>query len=84
MPAICIDSFVRLTRDVPLNHLRRGDVGVVQSPWFAPSGAYEVEFHVPGHEYPIRTVLHECDFRIEQERPELDPDDDALDAAYGI
>jgi hypothetical protein len=85
MSAIFINSLVRLTRDVPLSSLHRGDVGVVQSRWFGPDGAYEVEFRVPGHEYPIRTVLQEFDFRVEPHGPDADVEDaDAPDAAYAI
>jgi hypothetical protein len=40
-----VDDFVRLTRDIPELSLHRGEVGVVRSTWFAPSVAYEVEFH---------------------------------------
>jgi hypothetical protein len=40
-----IDDRVRLTHDVPQFALSRGAVGVVRSTWFAPSVAYEVEFH---------------------------------------
>jgi hypothetical protein len=41
-----VDDFVRLTIDIPELSLCRGDVGVVRSIWFAPSVAYEVEFHL--------------------------------------
>ena len=40
-----VDDRVRLTHDVPQFALSRGAVGVVRSTWFAPSVAYEVEFH---------------------------------------
>lgn len=52
-----IDDFVRLTTDVPELCLRRGDVGVVRSTWFAPSTAYEVEFHNVGIDEQTRAVL---------------------------
>jgi hypothetical protein len=40
-----VDDRVRLTHDVPQFSLPRGAVGVVRSIWFAPSVAFEVEFH---------------------------------------
>ena len=43
-----VDDFVRLTQDIPELSLHRGTVGVVRSTWFAPSVAYEVEFHGVG------------------------------------
>ncbi len=43
-----VDDFVRLTQDIPELALQRGEVGVVRSTWFAPSMAYEVEFHPIG------------------------------------
>jgi hypothetical protein len=52
-----IDDFVRLTRDIPELALIRGEVGVVRSTWFAPSIAYEVEFHQVGHDYQTRALL---------------------------
>ncbi|MGD0462829.1 MAG: DUF4926 domain-containing protein [Tepidisphaeraceae bacterium] len=52
-----IDDFVRLTTDIPELALIRGEVGVVRSTWFAPSTAYEVEFHQIGHDYQTRALL---------------------------
>ena len=75
MPAIYVNNLVRLTRDVPLNGLHRGDVGVVQSLWFAPDEVYEVEFRVPGHDYAIRTVLHEGEFVVERDHVSVGEDD---------
>ncbi len=43
-----IDDYVRLISDIPELCLHRGDVGVVRSTWFAPTTAYEVEFHPVG------------------------------------
>ena len=43
-----VDDFVRLTRDIPELSLTCGSVGVVRSTWFAPTVAYEVEFHPIG------------------------------------
>ena len=52
-----IDDFVRLTQDIPELSLNRGQVGVVRSTWFAPSVAYEVEFHKIGNDYQTRALL---------------------------
>jgi hypothetical protein len=52
-----VDDFVRLTRDIPELALIRGEVGVVRSTWFAPSVAYEVEFHQVGHDFQTRALL---------------------------
>ena len=52
-----IDDFVRLTQDIPELALNRGTVGVVRSTWFAPSVAYEVEFHKIGNDYQTRALL---------------------------
>jgi hypothetical protein len=53
----CVDDIVRLTRDIPELSLHRGDLGVVRSTWFAPATAYEVEFHLKGHDMPPRALL---------------------------
>ena len=60
-----IDDFVRLTRDVPELALTRGEVGVVRSTWFAPSVAYEVEFHQIGHDYQTRCLLRPEQIEVE-------------------
>ena len=52
-----VDDFVRLTKDIPELALSRGEIGVVRSTWFAPSVAYEVEFHKIGHDYQCRALL---------------------------
>lgn len=52
-----IDDFVRLTTDIPELALHRGDVGVVRSTWFAPTTAYEVEFHPVGLHNETRALL---------------------------
>jgi len=52
-----IDDFVRLTQDIPELSLNRGQGGVVRSTWFAPSTAYEVEFHKIGNDYQTRALL---------------------------
>jgi hypothetical protein len=57
MQELHINDFVRLTQDVPQLALNKGEVGVVRSKWFAPSVAYEVEFHQIGHDYQTRCLL---------------------------
>lgn len=52
-----VDDFVRLTQDIPELALARGEVGVVRSTWFAPTVAYEVEFHHPGLDCATRALL---------------------------
>ncbi len=52
-----VDDFVRLTQDIPELTLRRGEVGVVRSTWFAPHVAYEVEFHQVGLNHQTRALL---------------------------
>jgi hypothetical protein len=52
-----IDDYVRLTQDIPELSLNRGSVGVVRSTWFAPTVAYEVEFHQVGLDHQTRALL---------------------------
>ena len=52
-----VDDFVRLVTDIPELSLNRGEVGVVRSTWFAPSVAYEVEFHRQGESHQTRALL---------------------------
>jgi hypothetical protein len=52
-----IDDVVRLITDIPELSLTRGEVGVVRSTWFAPSIAYEVEFHLKGQSHETRALL---------------------------
>lgn len=52
-----IDDYVRLTQDIPELALNRGQVGVVRSTWFAPTIAYEVEFHIAGMSAQTRALL---------------------------
>ena len=60
------DDFVRLTTDIPELSLVRGEVGVVRSTWFAPSVAYEVEFHQIGHDYQTRALLLPQQVEVEE------------------
>ena len=52
-----IDDQVRLVEDIPELFLFRGEVGIVKSTWFAPTVAYEVEFHQVGLAYETRALL---------------------------
>ena len=61
-----IDDFVRLTRDIPELSLHRGEVGVVRSTWFAPSTAYEVEFHPIGLSHETRALLLPEQLQVEE------------------
>lgn len=60
-----VDDYVRLTQDIPELSLNRGELGVVRSTWFAPSVAYEVEFHKIGHDYQTRALLLETQVEVE-------------------
>jgi hypothetical protein len=61
-----IDDFVRLTRDIPELSLHRGEIGVVRSTWFAPSTAYEVEFHPLGLSHETRALLLPEQLQVEE------------------
>ena len=63
-----VDDFVRLTRDIPELSLHRGEVGVVRSTWFAPSTAYEVEFHPVGWIRETRALLMAEQLEVEEAR----------------
>jgi hypothetical protein len=43
--------------DIPELSLCRGEVGIVRSTWFAPTIAYEVEFHQKGQSHETRALL---------------------------
>ncbi len=61
-----VDDFVRLTQDIPELALIRGEVGVVRSTWFAPSIAYEVEFHPIGLDHATRALLLADQVQVEE------------------
>ena len=61
-----VDDFVRLTRDIPELSLHRGEVGVVRSTWFAPSTAYEVEFHPGTNSSETRCLLVAEQIQVEE------------------
>ena len=62
-----VDDTVRLTQDIPELSLSRGSLGVVRSTWFAPSVAYEVEFHQIGNDYQTRALLLAEQVEVEDE-----------------
>ena len=61
-----VDDYVRLTQDIPELALQRGEVGVVRSTWFAPSMAYEVEFHPVGLNGETRALLLAEQVQVEE------------------
>jgi hypothetical protein len=61
-----IDDFVRLNQDIPELSLTRGEIGIVRSTWFAPSVAYEVEFHPVGLSHKARALLMEAQLTVEE------------------
>ena len=61
-----VDDFVRLMDDIPELALHRGEVGVVRSTWFAPSTAYEVEFHPVGLTHETRALLLPEQLEVEE------------------
>ncbi|HWB55057.1 MAG TPA: DUF4926 domain-containing protein [Tepidisphaeraceae bacterium] len=61
-----IDDHVRLIEDIPELSLSRGEVGVVKSTWFAPTVAYEVEFHQVGLAYETRALLLEQQLTLDE------------------
>ena len=52
-----VNDYVRLVRDIPELSLHSGEIGVVRSTWFAPTIAYEVEFHQIGCDMDTRALL---------------------------
>ena len=61
-----VDDYVRLTQDIPELALNRGEVGVVRSTWFAPTIAYEVEFHQVGLDHETRALLLAEQVQVEE------------------
>src|SRR3954466_7632394 len=76
-----IDDFVRLTQDIPELGLARDEIGIVRSTWFAPSVAYEVEFHPRGQTHQTRALLLAAQVRVE-DGPLFD--DQLIGAAGGM
>ena len=63
-PTLTITSASRRTS--PSSALNRGCVGVVRSTWFAPTIAYEVEFHKIGHDSQTRALLLAEQVQVEE------------------
>lgn len=61
-----VDDYVRLTKDIPELALIRGEVGIVRSTWFAPSVAYDVEFHCKGQVHETRVLLMAEQVEVEE------------------
>jgi hypothetical protein len=61
-----VDDFVRLTRDIPELSLHQGEIGVVRSTWFAPTTAYEVEFHPVGLSHQTRALVLAEQLQVEE------------------
>jgi hypothetical protein len=72
--AIHIDDLIRVRHDVPQVGVRSGELGVVQSRWFAPDQAFEIEFHAGGLGLPLRVILYEDDI---EPADDAEPGDDA-------
>jgi hypothetical protein len=64
-----IDDHVRLVEDIPDLSLCRGEIGIVKSTWFAPTVAYEVEFHQAGLDYETRALLLEEQLTLDDALP---------------
>ena len=62
-----VNDYVRLVGDIPELALHRGEVGVVRSTWFAPSVAYEVEFHQIGCDMDTRALLRPEQVEVQDE-----------------
>jgi hypothetical protein len=61
-----IDDLVRLITDIPELSLTRGEIGIVRSTWFAPTLAYEVEFHQKGELHDTRALLLAEQVQVEE------------------
>lgn len=61
-----VDDYVRLITDIPELALTRGEVGIVRSTWFAPSMAYDVEFHLKGEPHETRVLLMPEQLEVEE------------------
>ena len=74
-----VDDLVRLTQDIPELWLAKGELGVVRSTWFAPSTAYEVEFHQIGCDCQTRVLLRPEQLQVQDAAPAAGPFDVADD-----
>lgn len=71
-PQFHVDDVVRLIHGVPHVGLRGGELGVVQSLWFEPQCAYEVEFHRGGIGLPLRVILLGSELMLQERAPHAD------------
>ena len=62
-----VNDLVRLTHDIPELWLAKGERGVVRSTWFAPSVAYEVEFHQVGCDCNTHVLLRPEQLQVEEQ-----------------
>ena len=60
-------SDVRLKHSIGWADLPANSVGVVQSVWFAPTAAYEVEFQRTEAEGPVRVLVRSDEIELEAE-----------------
>ena len=72
---IQVSGVVRARHDIPQVGVRSGERGVVQSRWFEPNTAFEVEFRRGKSELPLRVILDAGD--LEPAEDDADADDDA-------
>jgi hypothetical protein len=72
---IHVSGVVRARHDIPQVGVRCGERGVVQSRWFEPYTAFEVEFRRGKLELPLRVILDGCD--LEAADDEADEENDA-------
>jgi hypothetical protein len=72
IPPFRVSDVVRVIHDVPQVGLRGGEIGVVQSLWFEPDQAYEVEFHGGGIGLPLRVILYGDALSLENQPPRHD------------
>ena len=61
-----VDDYVRLRVELPELFLHRGELGIIRSTWFAPTTAYEVEFHPDGLNCQPRALLLPQQIEVEE------------------
>ena len=67
MAAVNFEERVRLKQDIPELGLRRGDVGLVCSTWFAPTTVLDVEFRPGAPGSPVRALLAPGQIQIQKD-----------------
>ena len=78
---IDVSRAVRARHDIPQVGVRGGERGVVQSRWFEPNTAFEVEFRRGKLELPLRVLLDERDLEPDDDDDDDDNGDDANEDA---